>query len=292
MPIPSGWGTSVVLNKKIYVFGGVTDDRMLVNYLQVYDPQTDQWDVSKAPPMYQRYGNGACAVNGKIYAFGGAVEYPGPVYDNIQVYDPDSNIWKDHGKMTSPRDAFSTVAYDGKIYLLGGETNEPSSNADILDLVEVFDPESNSWETLAPMPSPRAYFSACVANGKIYAIGGIYRFPFPGLNTIFEYDPVSDTWEEKQHLKEGRYGISTCVVNGKIFCIGGNPLDLAADGSTSVEVYDPARDSVYQATDMKYIRYVAASGVVDGNIYIMGGCNDAHYNTYCSQTEIGVPFFK
>jgi len=83
MPAPSGWGTSVVLNNKIYVFGGATDDRTHVDLLQIYDPMTDQWDLSKARPIYLRYGNGACAVNGKIY-------------------------------------------------LLGGETNEPSSNADIL----------------------------------------------------------------------------------------------------------------------------------------------------------------
>jgi len=289
MPVPSGWGTSVVLDNKIYVIGGGTDNRALVEKLQVYDPVTDQWDLSKSTPLYPRYAQGACTVNGKIYVFGGAIEYPGPVYDNIQVYDPETNIWKDHGTMTSPRDAFSTVAYDGKIYLLGGETNEPSSNADILDLVEAFDPETDSWETLAPMPSPRAYFSACVVNGKIYAIGGLHKFPFPGLNTIFEYDPVADTWKEKQPLKMGRYGISTCVFDGKIFCLGGNPLDLASDGSSSVEVYDPVLDSVYQATNMKYIRYVATAGVIDGKIYVMGGCNDAHYNTYCNKTEIGVP---
>jgi N-acetylneuraminic acid mutarotase len=81
------------------------------------------------------------------------------------------------------------------------------------------------------------------------------------------------------------------VVDGKIFCVGGNPLDLAADGSTAVEVYDPASDSVYQATDMEYIRYGAASGVVNDKIYILGGCNDAHYNTYCNKTEIGIPDF-
>jgi N-acetylneuraminic acid mutarotase len=289
MPVPSGWGSSVVLDNKIYVIGGGTDNRVLVEKLQVYDPVTDQWDLSKSTPLYPRYAQGACTVNGKIYVFGGAIEYPGPVYDNIQVYDPETNKWKDHGTMTSPRDAFSTVAYDGKIYLLGGGTNEPSSNAEILDLVEVYDPEVNSWETLAPMPSPRAYFSACVVNGKIYAIGGIHKFPFPGLTTIFEYDPASDTWEVKQPMLKGRYLPSTCVVDGKIFCIGGNPLDLAADGSTAVEVYDPARDSVYQATDIKYLRYGAASGVVNDKIYILGGCNDAHYNTYCSKTEIGVP---
>jgi N-acetylneuraminic acid mutarotase len=157
--------------------------------------------------------------------------------------------------------------------------------------VEVYDPEVNSWETLAPMPSPRAYFSACVVNGKIYAIGGIHKFPFPGLTTIFEYDPASDTWEVKQPMLKGRYLPSTCVVDGKIFCIGGNPLDLAADGSTAVEVYDPATDSVYQASDMNYLRYGAASGVVNDKIYIMGGCNDAHYNTYTSKTEIGIPIF-
>ena len=310
MPIPTGWSASVVLNDKIYVFGGAKEDRQPVNVLQMYDPAIDQWDLSKSPPHYLRYAQGACAVNGKIYAFGGAAEFPGgPVYDDIQVYDPETDIWKDHGKMTSPREAFSTVAYRGRIYILGGvtkessstvayhgkinrpggESNEPSSNADILDLVEVYYPESNSWEILPPMPSPRAYLSACVINDKIYAIGGIHKFPFLGLSTIFEYDPASYTWEEKQPLLKGRSLLSTCVVNGKIFCIGGNPLDPAAEGSTSVEVYDPARDSVYQATDMKYIRYGSASGVVNNKIYILGGCNEAQYHAYCNKTEIGIP---
>ncbi len=311
MPVPSGWNASVVQQDKIYVFGGATENRELANVLQIYDPATDQWNLSRSAPRYLRYEHAACAMNGKIYAFGGAAEYPGPVYDNIQVYDPETDIWKDHGRMTSPREAFSTVAYGGKIYLLGGETNEstsptfyddkmkmpgrepnaPLSSAGILDLVEAYDPVSNSWETLAPMPSPRAYFSACVANGKIYAIGGIHQFPFLGLTSIFEYDPLSDTWEEKQSLSAGRYLPCTCVINEKIFCIGGNPTDLAASGSTAVEVYDPAIDSVYPAVSMEFARYAASSAVIDGKMYILGGCNGTLHNSFCSKTEIGIPEF-
>lgn len=312
MPVPSGWSASVVQHDKIYVFGGATKDREHVDVLQIYDPVSDQWDLSKSTPLNLRYEHAACAVNGKIYTFGGAAEYPDQVNDNIKVYDPETDIWKDHGKMTFPRNAFSTVAYDGKIYLLGGVSNELSSTAaynrkihllegksnelisgaDILDLVEVYDPEANSWETLAPMPGPRAYFSACMANGKIYAIGGICKFPILGLTSILEYDPLSDTWEEKQPLSKGRYLPSTCVINGKIFCIGGNPTDLAANGSTAVEVYDPAKDSVYQAISMEFARYAASSAVIDGKIIILGGCNGPLYNTYCGKTEIGIPEFK
>ena len=40
-----------------------------------------------------------------------------------------------------------------------------------------YDPATDEWKELAPMPTKRGAASAGVANGKIYVTGGSARFP-------------------------------------------------------------------------------------------------------------------
>jgi N-acetylneuraminic acid mutarotase len=41
-----------------------------------------------------------------------------------------------------------------------------------LNTVEEYDPVTNTWTTMANMPTPRFGLAAVAVNGKIYAIGG------------------------------------------------------------------------------------------------------------------------
>ena len=55
----------------------------------------------------------------------------------------------------------------------------------------------DTWTQKADMPTPRSFFTATVAAGKIYAIGGIAQNVGPVLPTVEEYDPATDTWIAK-----------------------------------------------------------------------------------------------
>jgi len=102
--------------------------------------------------------------------------------------------------------------------------------------VEVYDPSTDTWEKKDDMPLPRTT-STCVANGKIYAVGGTNENSI--LSITQEYDPATDTWTRKADMPTARNTAITAV-NGKIYAIGGiivsggEPLSVP-----TVEEYDP-----------------------------------------------------
>jgi N-acetylneuraminic acid mutarotase len=127
----------------------------------------------------------------------------------------------------------------------------------------------DTWTKKADMPTARNLLSTCVANGKIYAIGGA-----PGDYTSFseveEYDPSTDKWTKRANMPEARCGLSTSSVDGKIYAIGGATSVYGAV-SSRMYVYDPATDTWTRKADMPTARAFLYASVVNGRIYVIGG---------------------
>ena len=71
--------------------------------------------------------------------------------------------------MPTSRAYLTSAVVNGKIYCIGGSKFSGSA----LDKVEVYDPETDSWETKTSMPTVRGYLTSSAVNGKIYCIGGL-----------------------------------------------------------------------------------------------------------------------
>ena len=78
----------------------------------------------------------------------------------------------------------------GKIYVMGGY--EKNGN-----LVEEYDPATDSWRGRAPLPKPLHHIGAAALNGKIYVIGGYISGVGP-VDTVYEYDPAKDQWTSEE----------------------------------------------------------------------------------------------
>ncbi|WP_072743676.1 kelch repeat-containing protein [Anaerotignum propionicum] len=81
--------------------------------------------------------------------------------------------------MPTSRQEFQTEVIDGKIYAIGGYSGPLGTNnisrVGSLSVVEVYDPTTDQWKTLASMSATRCFFQTEVVDGKIYAIGGLER---------------------------------------------------------------------------------------------------------------------
>lgn len=66
------------------------------------------------------------------------------------------------------RHSFGTAVLNGKLYVAGGMTSE----GELLDSVEEYDPAANRWTLKAPMPSARAHLALTALDGRLYALGG------------------------------------------------------------------------------------------------------------------------
>lgn len=170
--------------------------------------------------------------------------------------------WQPLQEMSSARSGLAVVAYDTSLYAIAGETAEGVS-----DTVEKYDPGLNSWQLLAPKPTPVTDISAAAVGGKIYVPGG--RLPGGGVTDVLEiYDPRADQWNEGSSLPSALSAYSIQAFEGKLFLFGG--WDGSEYGNWVYE-YDPDRDSWRELPGMPTARAYAATAVAGGKIYIIGG---------------------
>lgn len=224
---------------------------------------SNTWASRTPMPSNRAYLGLTAANNGKLYAIGGHVSD-----STNEEYDPATNSWRSRRPMPTPRGTLGLVtARNGKIYAIGGQ-QYPSGQLLIIDVVEEYDPATDTWTTKAPMPTPRYGFATAIAgNGKIYTIGGSGP---PRQTVVEEYDPETNTWTLKAPaIAKRSYHSAVGASNGRIYIAGGGGF---GDIIRTVEEYDPATNRWTSKAPMPTGRSVfglAAAG--NGKIYAVGG---------------------
>jgi len=82
--------------------------------------------------------------------------------------------------------------------------------AECLKCVELYDPETNLWDTLSSMKEARGRLDIAVVKGKVYAIGGSNGTT--ELATVEKYDPQEKKWTQITPLPLARCNIGKCIV--------------------------------------------------------------------------------
>jgi len=180
--------------------------------------------------------------------------------------------WQKKADMPTPRWALSSCTIYNKIYVVGGIGGDSSmEDPPGIAATEMYDPLTDTWDTLADMAAARGYLSACAVNGKIYAIGGAASvWSTNNLAVVEEYDPVANTWARKTDIPTPRALHSASVVNDKIYVIGGFSGEHVPCLKT-VEEHDPLTDNWTTKADMNTGRELFASCELNGKIYVFGG---------------------
>ena len=146
----------------------------------------------------------------------GGVEDGLVISNKLEIYDPAANSWQSRAAMPTARLLLGAVAFDGKLYAIGGAPFplEPDYN-----LVEIYDPETNTWSQGAPMPTARHGMATVVANGRIYTIGG--GIMGTAVEIVEIYDPATDTWVAGPSSGRSRVRGTSQFVGNTIYVIGG-----------------------------------------------------------------------
>ena len=304
MPTARSHLSTAVVNNIIYAVAGWSGVGVAVGCcnqpieslttVEAYDPTTDKW-TKKADIPTKRMWFSLSVVGGKIYAFGGQtlVDRRGKKIAKtaraIDVYDPVADAWENLGDAPRARMRMSSVALNGKIYVIGVST----AVSDKGTLAQVFDPAQNTWADLAPMPTGRGIGgngggTAGVVAGKIYAIGGFTKDAPFYLQSVEEYDPATDTWQKKKDMPTGRDYLSptTPAVGGLIYVIGGCK-DLAP--LKTVEEYDPAKNEWTQMNKMSTARMGVSVSAVRGKLYAIGGAGGLPPQPFAAVEEYTPP---
>ena len=63
---------------------------------------------------------------------------------------------------------YGSVVVDGKIYIFGGESSHDNFGYGYwLSIVQIFDPQTNTWTQGSPMPTALGAMSACLTTGDL-----------------------------------------------------------------------------------------------------------------------------
>jgi N-acetylneuraminic acid mutarotase len=227
------------------------------------------------------------SAGGKMYVFAGLA----PVWKPkalVYEYDPATDKWTQKKPMPLPSHHVAFATLNDKIYAFGGyklpESGPPAW--DPIDNAWEYDPATDTWKALAPLPSKRGAASAAVLNGKIYVTGGAGSLPGVKENgihplrphnvvaTVDVYDPAANSWSSARPMLLARNHHASAAVNGKLYVFGGR-ISAAFIGVSNnvdlVEAYDPATNLWSARARMPSARSAIAAGVYGNYVVIPGG---------------------
>lgn len=184
------------------------------------------------------------------------------VFSSVSASEVVEDSWNTKKSMSQARYGLGVVAVEGKIYAIGGATSFNTYDGSMGGFVgtnECYDPKTDTWTTLKPMPTPRCCFAIAAYQGKIYCIGGNavgeMMWPTWGCGVTEVYDIATNSWSTKKTMPSNGYNLQAHVIDGKIFV-------LSATNST-LYTYDPNTDSWTKKTDMP---------LPNGLLWIFGNC--------------------
>lgn len=266
-PFNSTLGAASV-DGKIYHFGSGSCVK--------YDPETNTWTDIAPLPIYDDW-SAVVACQNKIYVIGGQADVP------TQVYDPATDTWENRTAVPSTRIGPRANVVDGKIYVMGGSLHSGLAMINPSSANDVYDPETDSWSQMAPIPIPVMAHASAVLDDKIYVISGgtnVSSTTYAPTCHVQIFDPKTNKWTNGTSIPTGVAYAAACVTTGisapkRIYVIGGtqnlyfrytflNPLDLN-------QIYDPETDTWTNGTPMPTPRGDLGIVVINDEIYAIGG---------------------
>lgn len=223
--VPSGeCETLLELNDHLYIVGrSMAGVGSWSPELWRYDPRQRQAgchnQIEKLPAVLTpRCYAGVGAVAGGLYAVGGyAANLPsvGPAHALavaerfVPGIDPECvERWESLPPMSCPRFLCKALAMKGCLYVLGG-----LNTGGIETAVERFDPSTDSWSTLAPMPAIKGSMDIVEHAGRIIVFGGA-DLKCKRQPEVIKYDPLSNSWTRMPNIARGRADLESAALVG------------------------------------------------------------------------------
>ena len=182
-----------------------------------------------------------------------------------------AEVWTTIGTSNTPDERHENgfVAYNGKLYLLGGRG---------IKRVQIFDPSTNSWADGAYNPFQMHHFQAVIYDDLIYVIGaytGACCDAEFGISNVWAYSPGTDQWIEKHEIPSNRRRGSTgaVVYNGKIYIAGGlnGGHGATATSFNWFDEYDPSNGQWKTLPNAPRVRDHFHTVLFNGKLYLTGG---------------------
>ena len=249
-------------------------------------PSADAKSLSGIAPLPEPVSSfGAAVADGYLYVYGG---HTGTEHDHSAANLSQHFIrvslsggqWEEL-PMQTPLQGLPLVAHSGKLYRVGGLSARNATTDDDEDLHSTtefsgFDPATNEWTALAPLPAPRSSHNAVVIGDKLYATGGwtlsgSRKGEWLTDSLVYDFADPSRGWQQLPKQDFQRRALAASQWNGKLVALGG--MDEKADISRRVDLFDPATGKWTTGPELPgtgMSGFGVSAWNLDGNVYVSG----------------------
>jgi hypothetical protein len=188
--------------------------------------------------------------------------------DELTRFNPRTGEFTELAPLPEPLNHVGVFAHDDDLYVLGGygrSRDEYTSSA-----FWRYDPDSDRWSRLPPMPAPRAAMAVGVVGRRLIVAGG--ALDSVARPQAFAYDFESGRWSHLPPMLSSREHVGAAVVGDRLYVLGGRNSDsLALD---TAERYDVSARRWERLPPM----LVGSGGLgvvaLGGHVVTVGGGND------------------
>lgn len=139
----------------------------------------------------------------------------------------------------------------------------------MLDSFVAYDPATDTWTELAPLPEPRHHAALAALGDRLYLTGGGVEGFAPRANT-WAYDPTADTWTPLAPMPAPRRAHAAVAVGERLYVVGGVMTGLTLEAPTWA--YDPASGEWRAGlAPVPTFREHLAAVAWDGGVIAIGG---------------------
>ena len=169
----------------------------------------------------------------KIVVFGGRTG--GKVEADVKQTEVfDGKSWHDAPAIPFPGDHLGAVTDGTYAYAIGGRNLKSSENNNHL---QRFDPATNTWTQLTPLPVANSDMGAVYVNGQIVTFGGENAFSV--FNTVRSYNVAAKSWSTLANMAQARHGMGGAVVGNTIYAVDGASLPGHAGSTRTLQTFVP-----------------------------------------------------
>ena len=270
-----------VHKSQLFVAGGISR-RLGVPYFSSacwsYNPADNVWTERAELP--EALHHAALTSDGKVITlvggFNGGYTHIWRMRDT--VYELRDAGWVEVGRLPAPRaEGVLATRESGDIHLATGQTPRGADNSKRTDHVAVADhwvrvAGGNTWESLAPIPTPRNSATGGWIGQNLVVTGG--RTAQGNLDVTEIYDLREDRWRSLAPLPLPQAGTASAVVEDGLIVFGGEIFQPQSAVFPNVWHYSLARDEWTAMPDMPTPRHGIGAGKIGNEIYVIGGATE------------------
>lgn len=273
-------------------------------------PLQQNWETLARLPRYRQEHSAAALDPETIAVVGGVTRVGGPdlqlgleTVNWVELYDIPSNSWNEVSPAPFKVNHPNVAAVDGKLYLLGGlveAQDPPSPYPDWVASGEshVYDPATDSWSALPPIPAGTERGSAILGvYGKLIYVAGGMTYLRPGeqdaVTTVSLFDTATKKWKTVPstvaNIPEGRQHGVGAIVGHNFYVVGGRWMEKenVRDTVFIVNLRNQKAGWTTSTNHMHVARGGLSGAVVGENFFTFGGeSNPSSVDGIFNETEV------